>query len=527
MTDSTGLPPASAVAYSPVGQGRRVFRNTLVNGFGMLFTLTIGFLLIPFSISRVGSDSYGVWLLALSFSLTGGYLSLSDLGLNASLVKFVAEAHANGDEELMSRLVSSALAVLVVMAVTAAAVLGLMSVVGPVLFHVPAHLQHALSLLFILLAAEAGLGLPALAFQGLLAGLQRYGGVRLIEVLRQLIVAAVIVAGLTLGTGLMSFGIAYAIGAAVSLLGYIVAARARFPGLRLGPGHVRRSALRRLLGFGGWVFVGQVVGVVWRQMDRVILALLVSTSLLTGYEIANRIQGAASVTLTLAGSAILPSAAALWSLREVTRLRDLLSRGTRYTMALAMPVALGAIILAPNLIEGWVGSKFVNMSTPTRLFLLYILVSSTATIANSMLVAMGQVRTATLYVVGAALINLVVSVFLAQRLQVTGVIIGTLIGYGITAPLYIRLVIKELDIRLWELVRSSALPVVPWAVLFAIAVEVTRRLYHPVGLVAVLLCVVPGLILYVVGVAAVGMSQEERQGLRTFVIGRAARPRAT
>ncbi len=517
MADRPTEPPTRAVTYTPVGQGRRIFRNTLVNGFGLFFTLVVGFALIPFSISHVGSDSYGVWLLALSFSLTGGYLSLSDLGLNESLVKFVAEAHASGNEELVSQMVSSALAVLAVMAVVAAALLGLMSVFGPRLFRVPPGLTHALGLLFILLAAEAVLGLPAMAFQGMLAGLQQFVAVRIIDVIRQAVIAAVIVAGLTIGWGLMTFGIAYAVGAAAALCGYVFAARTGFPALRLAPRHVRRSALRRLLGFGGWVFVGKTVGVIWRQMDRIILAMLVSTSLLTGYEIANRIQGAASVTLTLTGSAILPSASALWALGEVTRLRDLLNRGTRYTLALALPVAIGAIILAPTLIAGWVGPHFVSMSTPTRLFLLYLLVSGTATIANSMLVAMGRVRTVTLYVIGAAAINLVVSVALARRLEISGVIIGTLVGYGITAPLYIRLILKELEISAWQFVRMSVLPIVSWAILFAVVVELTRRIVQPDGLLPAFLCVVPGLVVYGVGVAAFSMSRAERDGLRGFL----------
>ncbi len=109
------------------------------------------------------------------------------------------------------------------------------------------------------------------------------------------------------------------------------------------------------------------------------------------------------------------------------------------------------------------------------------------------------------------------SVALARRFEVSGVIIGTLVGYGITAPLYIRLVLKELEVSVGQFVKLSILPILPWAGLFAIVVELTRRVTQPSGLVSAFVCVLPGLAIYAIGVVAFSMSRAERDGLRGFL----------
>ena len=81
-----------------------------------------------------------------------------------------------------------------------------------------------------------------------------------------------------------------------------------------------------------------------------------------------------------------------------------------------------------------------RIAGPAQLFLTYQLLSCSANIALTILIGIGRMRTVTAYVSLAVVVNLAVSIALAKPLGVTGVIIGTLVGYGITAPLYIRLV---------------------------------------------------------------------------------------
>jgi O-antigen/teichoic acid export membrane protein len=220
----------------------------------------------------------------------------------------------------------------------------------------------------------------------------------------------------------------------------------------------------------------------------------------------------------LTAAAVVPAAANLLALESRVRLRELLIRGTRYTLALSMPVTIAALVLAHPLIVAWVGSRYAGFAGPAQLFLTYQLLSCSANIALTILIGIGRIKAVTAYVSLAVAVNLVVSITLAKPLGVSGVIVGTLVGYGITAPLYIRLVLRELAMGIGEFLRRAIAPILPWAAVFACVVALTALLVNPVGLIAVALCCVPASLVYIAGVARFSMTREERTALVGFVL---------
>jgi O-antigen/teichoic acid export membrane protein len=520
MSDTEGpfAPSTPAPGAPVVAHGRRVFRNTLITGVVGVVSLGMNFFVVAYAIRHLGMGAYGVWVLALSFSVSAGYLSISDLGLQAGVVRFVADADGRGERARIGEVVSSALAVLTATALVAILILLGLAIGAEHLFHVPNSLHAVLRLLFVLLAGEALFSLPGLAFVGLLQGLQRYGWIKAVDMSRQVLYTLLAVILLASGQGVVAFGAAFVTGSIVGAVGYAVVGRLLCPELRLSPRLVNRRALRPLASFSAFVFVTRICGVIWWQMDKVILASVVSTSALTGYDIAARVQSAASYPLSFTTQAVIPAAANLKALESTVRLQALLVRGTRYTLALSLPVTISAMILARPLIVGWVGPAYAYMSGPTQLFLAYQLVSSSATIANTMLIGMGRVRAVTLYASVAVAVNLVVSLLLVHSLGISGVIIGTLIGFGITVPLYIRLVLSELSMPLSDFLRHAIVPISPWVALFAAVLVATAQVVRPVGLLAVAACCVPAGLIYVAAVSRFAMTAEERRGLLGFVI---------
>lgn len=501
-----------------VKHGRRVFRNTLITGVTGVLSLLLNFFVVAFAIRKLGPDSYGVWVLVLSFSVSAGYLSVADLGLQAGVTRFVADAEGRGERARIGEVVSSALAVLGGAALLAVVVLLALSIGAEHLFHVPATLHNALQLLFVLLAAEALFGLPGLAFEGLLEGLQRYGWIRSLDLSRQVLYTVLVVVVLSTGHGVVAFGATMVASSAFVAAGYAVAARVLCPDLRISFRLVKRAALGPLASFSAWIFLGRICGVLWAQMDKVILAVASGTSVLTGYDIAARIQSAASYPLSLTTTAVVPATANLSAMESAVRLQALLVRGTRYTLALSLPITMAAMILARPLIIGWVGDRYANMAGPTQLFLAYQLVASSATIANTMLVGLGRVRAVMGYVSVAVVVNLVISVLLVGPLGISGVIIGTLVGFGITAPLYIRLALRVLSMSFADFARHAILPVLPWAALFAALVALTAQLAQPTHLVTVAACCVPAGLVYVAALARFAMTSDERSSLFGFLL---------
>ena len=508
------------VPGAPVAHGRRVFRNTLITGAVGVFSLLANFFVIGEAVRRLHMGPYGVLTLALAFSLSAGFLSISDLGLQSGVTRFVADADGHGQRGRIGETISSSLAILSAAGVAAAAILLALSLLASHIFtnvH-GAALQTDLHLLFVLFAVEALFGLPALAFLGVLQGLQHYGWIKVIDLLRQVLYTVLALIVLFTGQGVVAFGAAMISGTLFAAVGYAIAARVLCPELRVSPKLINRAALRPLVGFSAWVFVTRILGVIWAQMDTLILSVLVGINVLAGYSVIARLESAASYPLSLTAAAVVPAAANLLALESRVRLRELLIRGTRYTLALSMPVTIAALVLAHPLIVAWVGSRYAGFAGPAQLFLTYQLLSCSANIALTILIGIGRIKAVTAYVSLAVAVNLVVSITLAKPLGVSGVIVGTLVGYGITAPLYIRLVLRELAMGIGEFLRRAIAPILPWAAVFACVVALTALLVNPVGLIAVALCCVPASLVYIAGVARFSMTREERTALVGFVL---------
>jgi O-antigen/teichoic acid export membrane protein len=508
------VPPA------PVAHGRRVFRNTLFTGAVGVFALLANFFVIGIAVHRLGKGPFGVLTLALAFSLSAGFLSISDLGLQSGVTRFIADADGRGQRERIGELASSALAVLSMAAVAAVAFLLVLSVVaGHIFTNVHgAPLQNDLHLLLILFAVEAFFGLPALAFLGVLQGLQQYGWVKVIDLSRQILYTVLALVVLSRGGGVVAFGATMISGTLFAAVGYAIAARVLCPELRISPRLVNRAALRPLLGFSGWVFVTRISGVIWAQMDTLILSVLVGINVLTGYSVIARLESAVSYPLSFTAAAVVPAAANLLAIKSRVRLRELLIRGTRYTLAISIPVTVAAMVLARPLIVAWVGTPYASFAGPAQLFLTYQLLTCSANIALTVLIGLGRVRAVTAYVTMAVAVNLVVSILLAKPLGVSGVIIGTLVGYGITAPLYIRLALRELTMGVGEFLRRAIIPILPWAALFAALVAATAWILDPSSLLMVAVCCVPASLVYIAAVVRFTMTGEERTALLGFVL---------
>lgn len=488
-----------------------VFRNTVLSGASSLLILLLSLAVVPIHIQRLGQEAYGVWVLVLSFSLSGGFLSLADLGLHQGLVTLVA----GGRREATARYVSSATTILAAMGAVAALALIGVAIVAPSLFEVPTGLARPLRILLWMLAAEAVVGLPSLVPLGLLEGRQHFGWIRGAQVLRQLLYSVSTVAVLLLGGELIAFGaaavVSAVIGHAVMWLG-AWKCWGRLPGPGWDP-----DASAELRHVGGWLFISKVTGTFWRQMDKTILAVLVSTTVLTSYDVANKIQAAARTVLSFTSSAILPATAELAAAGDVARLQDLLLRGTRYTMVLSLPVVTMTFLVAPQLVTAWVGESLPGAGTATRLFLLYQVIVGLVTVMFSLLIGMGHAKVTARYGLVALAVNLTLSLALARPFGLVGVIAATLVGYAVSSTLYLRFGLSELGLRLDRFLGRVLYPLVPWVAVAAGLTYSSARLLDPQSLVAIIATVAPGALVYGAGVWWGVFDRVERTQVRRYV----------
>src|SRR5262249_23744994 len=131
-----------------------------------------------------------------------------------------------------------------------------------------------------------------------------------------------------------------------------------------------RQTFRRIFGFSVNLFVARVTGVLYRQMDRVIIAVGLTAFALGQYEIASKVELLAALSLAFLASAVMPAASKLAATESGRApLTTMFLEGTKYTLVISIPITVALMVWADALIKTWVGAEFEPAVGYARLFL--------------------------------------------------------------------------------------------------------------------------------------------------------------
>jgi O-antigen/teichoic acid export membrane protein len=255
----------------------------------------------------------------------------------------------------------------------------------------------------------------------------------------------------------------------------------------------RRNAMTELLGFGAWITVSNVVSPLMVSFDRFIIGGLISVALVTYYVTPYQIATQFLIFPMAVSTVLFPVFASAWA-HDHARLRVLYRDALHVVFAAMLAAAAVVVAIAPALLAGWLGERFVEPSTaPLRWLIAGVMMNGVAHIPFAFIQSVGRSDwTAKLHLVEAPLYAAAL-VLSAKRFGLTGV--AVVWSVRTTADL---VALYLLAARLAAIPRRGRLRDVLWAVggLAALAV-----IAQPAGLgvrSALALAVVAGcaLILY-------------------------------
>jgi len=498
--------------------GRRVARNTGANLVGSGIVAVLAVVMTPFLLEHLGAAEYGVWILALTLTYTVGYAAIADLGMQQALVRMVADRYALDAHDEIDRLVSTTVAAFAVLGVLGA--LGLVALADAFThwFGVDETLSSATQLAFVLIGVQLAVDLVTGAFRSVLEGAQRFGALRFVEIGPRLAWAVLAVPVVLAGHGVVALA-AISLGVAVVMAAISVRlAQRACPGLRLSwrlvDGNTAMAIGREATGF----LTLRVSSIVYSQMDRVIVGLMLGAAAVAHYEVAYKLHAVAAMVLALAPSALMPAASYLGARGDTQRQRVLYVRGTRLAVAATAAVTLSAIIFTRPLLIAWVGEGYAGLAGTTRLYLVYPILVSIHVIGLTMLVGLGRLRQVAALSMASVAVNLVLSVVLVGRLGLIGVVWGTTIGYLVLWVPYLRIITRELGVRTREFLPTVIRPVVPGVVAqVGVGLVMLQALPAAPGLVVVLGAMAVGVVVNLGCFMLVGIDHEERRALLAVV----------
>ncbi|TAK35851.1 MAG: hypothetical protein EPO21_04805 [Chloroflexota bacterium] len=407
----------------------KIVRNSITNYGGNAVSLIVGFLLTPFLVHSLGDAKYGAWVLVGSIS---SYFWLLDFGLGSSVTKFVSELHATGQRNRLNAVVASSFALLAAVGLVSLIASGIVAQLVDILFRLPSEIVPEVRSMIYVTGVALAVSFPFGVFGGVLRGYQRYDLINVVVVVSTVANAILSVLAVKLGWGLVGLAL---VGLSTNLVvggGRLALSKWVDRGLVLRPSMVKMSVLRGITGFSVWIFVINVAVQVVYRTSPVIIASVLGVALVTPFAIANSLVQYSGRLVDPILAVLLPAYSELSAVDDTGRVRRLFIEASKVVGAIAMPVALGLLLLGKPFIVRWVGPTYEESGT-----LLYFLVpplylSFMIATGDKLLWAKGKIRVNSYVAIADAVLNLSLSVTLAMTLGLVGVALATFLSVLIT-----------------------------------------------------------------------------------------------
>lgn len=321
--------------------------------------LAIAVFTIPFIVNTLGDARAGILSLAW---MTLGYFALFDMGLGRATVKFIAEALGKGEAEKLPGIVWTSLATQVLLGFVGTMVLAALTpVLTEKVFKIPHLIIGEAKISFLILAASVPILLASSVLQGVLEASQRFDLSNLVKVPSSSLNALLPAAGILLGFGLPQIVLLLVLNRMCAAAAYVMLSFRVYPDLRKGISYDSK-VIRPLFSYGGWVSVSNMIGPVLAQLERFLIASLLSVGMVTFYAypydmVSKVLIFPASMTLT-----IFP-AFGYYGRGDRLALNDLFSRPLKYLLFITAITTVFLTIFADKILGLWLGQKFVEQST--------------------------------------------------------------------------------------------------------------------------------------------------------------------
>jgi O-antigen/teichoic acid export membrane protein len=446
---------------------RHIARGTIAQQIAQVYGALAMLAVITLLARHLSLSEFGLYGLLISVS---AYVLLLQTSVSGAAIRAIAGAP---DAEGRDRVYSVAVAMYAGAGVVAGVAILAFGLGLAAVLDLPEALRDEAREAVLALGVATALGWPAKAFEDSLRGMQRFAAASWAQIVAYTVLVAGMVVLVERDAQLWTM---IALGGAVPILiglaaGLFLVGRPRL--------HFRRRLLGRepvseMLRIAGYLSSIGVADVVINALDRVILALFRSTATVGLYEGAARPHALVRQLQATLSLTVVPVASGYIASGDEERLHDLLLRGTRYVMAIVVPVTAVLMTLSDRILDVWLGPEFVAAAPAMAILLSYWLTASGTGVAGGILVAAGRVRELNRYAWLVAGTNLALSLALTPLIGLEGVVIGTAVPYFLYLPYFLRFALRALNFRFARLWREAWLPALSTAALAAAVAGVAR-----------------------------------------------------
>jgi O-antigen/teichoic acid export membrane protein len=401
----------------------KIIHGSGLRVLGMVLTVVVGFLLMPFLVHHLGDRIYGYWALIGAIL---GYYGILDFGIVTAVEWHVAKAIGEKDATAANRAISTSF---FVFAALGGVVLLVAAVLAGFAHHFIAVATDAALFRKVILITGLGfaVGFPGRAFLGALSAHLRWDLISITNQMALLMRAGLIVAVIEVGRGLIAVATVSVITDVLVFLTFYFALRRIQQEFRLSLKLASLPTLKSLLPYSLFTFIIKMNDQLRLYIDPVVVTAFVGIGAVTHYAIGQRLSLAFRDSMIALLGMLAPWFGRLFGTRDFGAIRKVLEFGTRISVSVATAITCLLLVYGRQFIAAWMGKGYLD-----SYWVLFFLVSAAFfEVAQfpsmSYLYGVSRHRFLAYLTLIEAALNVALSLYLVRVIGIAGVALGTTI----------------------------------------------------------------------------------------------------
>jgi O-antigen/teichoic acid export membrane protein len=278
------------------------------------FTTSLIFSLITLKLNflNYGEEIFGIWILLISF---WGISTVVDLGFGTAIVKYIAGANENNDQNEVNEIASTGFIIFLFLGVILL-ITGLL--IGFLIYYsnksiIPSGKDSLFEIVFILLGFSFYFQYLVAFFRSLFEGFNKYVVTSKLTLIYNFAILFSVIIIFLLNMEIWVLALFYSISSLILLGLYFFTLKRNFSFVKIKPGMFRIKCAKNMLGFSFSVQIASLLGSLLDPLIKYVIGNYGSASIISYYEVARRFALAISGLFNTAFKTILPRTSILKS----------------------------------------------------------------------------------------------------------------------------------------------------------------------------------------------------------------------
>lgn len=428
-----------------------LMRSSLINCLGLLVSGCAGIILIPIMLTTLRADQYGLWVATLAVTNIVGAL---DFGLGSSITREVAASINDEMREETSRFIQTASNVYLLLAVAGALIIFALGVPLSAGLKFSSETREIANVVFILSGITFFAEQLILFTTAALGGLRRFTIINGVSIVMVLLRTIGFILLLRAGANLIVVMIWQVV---VSMITAVVALNvvARIePRYRLRLGRLDWGALRAHMRFSLESLLTTLMNSVIWQVPTILIGCLHTAEAIALYNIAQKFPLLVSSFASRISIVFYPAASQHERSRDIISTRELVKMGTRWIVVSVLPTCIFLWIMAPYLLQTWLGEARADTLLVFRLSNAAVLANAAGAVTMQVLWGRGAVRQVLFISAGVVIVDLVLTFWFLRLFGIAGAAYALLISVTLGTAAFISFTLHECGMLITQLFRA-------------------------------------------------------------------------